>query len=99
MVFFGVSISMFSFVLQQLISVCIFIGTQQSEIVRGGDSGVLGLLAALFLRFLFGASSLPPIPLFSLWESRDCPLVVPSSVGEGSFLSLSGSIERPSFQG
>ena len=92
---------MFSFVLQQLISVCIFIGTQQSEIVRGGDSGVLllGLLAALFLRFLFGASSLPPIPVFSLWESRDCPLVVPSSVGEGSFLSLSGSIERPSFQG
>ena len=89
---------MFSFVLQQLISVCIFIGTQQSEIVRGGDSGVLGLLAALFLRFLFGASSLPPIPVFSLWESRDCPLVVPSSVGEGSFLSLSGYIERPSFQ-
>ena len=83
MVFFGVSISMFSFVLQQLISVCIFIGTQQSEIVRGGDSGVLGLLAALFLRFLFGLQSYPNFPFFPYEKFGIAPWFVPSSVGGG----------------
>ena len=81
MVFFGLSISMYSFVLQQLISVCIFIGTQQSEIARGGDSGVLGLLAALFLRFLFGLQSCPQFPFFPYGKVGIAPWLIPSSVG------------------
>ena len=70
MVFFRLSISMFSFVLQQLFSVCIFIGTQQSEIARGGEiAGSQGFQQLISCAFSLGFKPVPNSRFFPMGKS------------------------------
>ena len=96
MVFFGVSISMFfPLTCNSFFRVCICIGSHQSVIARGGGGRQQGPRASSssFLALSLWDSILPPIPVFSLWESWDCPLVC-SLLSRGGVVFISDGFFR-----